>query len=139
VGDYATPIRLRNTARTPCSLDGWAGLSLFGDTTMVVCNGQVTPNCGKPVSTTEPRSATVTRAPGLTPAPVELAPGAETSYDLLWTLAGGSDCGSRYWAPPYSAQIWIPGGSAPLVLTPLPDIQACEGAIQLTPIGVTVP
>ncbi|MER5911963.1 DUF4232 domain-containing protein [Streptomyces sp. NPDC001982] len=133
-GDYSTEIVLRNGSNSTCSLQGWAGLAVFGDGVPVACN----PVCGQGQDKTEPRSVTVTRAPGLTPEPVVLAPGNETTYGLLWSNELGPECkpGDRGWKPPYGARIWVPDDSRPLTIAPLPDqLWACGGRIQLTPIG----
>ncbi|MGW2936895.1 DUF4232 domain-containing protein [Streptomyces sp. NPDC001156] len=131
--DQVIEVVLRNGSNGTCSLQGWAGLAVFGDGLPVACN----PDCGQGPDTTEPRSVAVTRAPGLTPEPVVLAPGNETTYGLLWSYELGPECelGDRGWDPPYGARIWVPDDSRPLTIAPLAQMWACGGRIQLTPIG----
>ncbi|WP_089226230.1 DUF4232 domain-containing protein [Actinacidiphila glaucinigra] len=142
VGEYLAQIVLRNASHGTCSLQGWAGLEVFGDGIPVVCNGADDPNsdCGKGPDTTKPRSVTVTRVPGLTADLVVLAPGEQTSYGLLWSDERRPECDATGgWAPPYGARVRIPGDSRPLTAAPLPDMWACGGLIRLMPIGLTFP
>jgi hypothetical protein len=135
--DFATQILLRNASRTTCRLNGWAGIALYGDSTIQSCTpGQQSPKCGKPLSTSEPRAITVTRVTLGTPPDVPLAPGASTSFTLLWNGSYGPSYCDRLWPTPYGGHIWVPGDSRPLTLVPFPNISPCDGMLQITAFGV---
>jgi hypothetical protein len=67
-------------------LGGWAGVSVFGDGAIQGCGpDNVTPSCGKPVSTTQPRTLTVTRSTAQPATEVLPAPGGTTGFTPLRT------------------------------------------------------
>ncbi|WP_370081813.1 DUF4232 domain-containing protein [Streptacidiphilus sp. MAP12-16] len=136
-GETITRVLLRNVTHSLCGLDGWPGLALYGDDTLVVCSaGQPTPNCGSVVSKTEARTFTVTLSHRRPPTEVLLAPKQSTSFALLWVSAFGSVCaGGRFEASPYGGDIRIPGDSHPLTLAPFPQIQPCDGHLEVTTFG----
>ncbi|MFJ4850660.1 MULTISPECIES: DUF4232 domain-containing protein [unclassified Streptomyces] len=139
-GDTFMSIVLSNISGGTCSLQGWAGLSVFGDDMPVACNGDHDPGCGKGRNTTEPRTMDVTRVPGLTADLVVLAAGERTSYSLLWSEWRSAGCdATAVWNPPYGARIRIPGDSRPLTVAPLPQMHVCGGRVRLAPIGALFP
>lgn len=139
-GDFSTRILLRNTSPTDCRLRGWAGVSVYGDSTLHACMpGDTDPTCGKVLSTSEPRTLTVSRSGQGTPPEVRLSHGTTTSFSLLYTGSGGvSDAcpDNRLWSAPYGGDIRVPGDTRPLPLVPFPAITPCDGRIQVTAFGV---
>ncbi|MFD7317381.1 MULTISPECIES: DUF4232 domain-containing protein [unclassified Streptomyces] len=137
-GWFATPILLRNTSATTCRLRGWPGITFFGDATIQGCAaGDPSPACGKPQSTSRPRSFSITRSSVDALPDVLLAPGDATSFTLVWEGGGMHSCvGTPFEWSPYGADIRVPGDSRALTLAPLPNLYPCEGKIEITPFGV---
>ncbi|MFE1959184.1 DUF4232 domain-containing protein [Streptomyces sp. NPDC059479] len=138
-GDVAMDVRLRNRSGIRCVLDGWPGVVFIGgeNLTRKCVPGYPGPQCVGRVDTTTRRPLSVTRYGPGHPTAVRLAPGQSTSFSLVWKSATATVCnGADFYYPPYAADIWVPGDSAPLVLTPLP-ISPCHGKIGITPFGVT--
>ncbi|MFE7565641.1 DUF4232 domain-containing protein [Streptomyces sp. NPDC057539] len=137
-GWFATPILLRNKSAATCRLRGWPGITFFGDATIQGCAvGDPSPACGKPQSTSRPRSFSITRSSVDTLPDVLLAPGDTTSFTLVWEGGGMHTCvGTPFEWSPYGADIRVPGDSRALTLAPFPNLYPCEGKIEITPFGV---
>ncbi|MFF3879335.1 DUF4232 domain-containing protein [Streptomyces sp. NPDC001978] len=139
-GDVAMDVRLRNRSGIRCVLDGWPGVVFIGggeEMPTECVPGYPGPQCVGRVDTTTRRTLSVTRYGPGHPTAVRLAPGQSTSFSVVWKSATATVCiGADFYYPPYAWDIWVPGDSAPLVLTPLP-ISPCHGKIGITPFGVT--
>lgn len=101
----ATDLRVTNRSRRTCALRGWARVSLYGNTTQVVCvAGQVDPGCGGPADTTHRDQPDP--VPSAQPAQTwNLAPGQHEDFSLVW--GGIVQCA----VPAYAARITLPGDS----------------------------
>ncbi|MGW2931020.1 hypothetical protein ACWDA7_03940 [Streptomyces sp. NPDC001156] len=139
-GDVAMDMRLRNRSGISCVLDGWPGVVFVGgeaEPPTKCVPGYPGPQCLGRIDTTTRRPLSVTRYGPGRPTAVRLAPGRSTSFSLVWKSATETVCnGADFYDPPYAADIWVPGDSAPVVVTPLP-ISPCHGKIAITPFGVT--
>ncbi|MGW6739853.1 DUF4232 domain-containing protein [Streptomyces sp. NPDC055025] len=138
-GDVTLDVRLRNRSGVGCVLDGWPGVAFIGgeNATRECVPSFPGPQCVGRVDTTTRRSLSVTRYGPGHPTAVRLAPGRSTSFSLVWRSATATFCnGADFYFPPYAVDIWVPGDSAPLVLTPL-SISPCHEKIGITPFGVT--
>jgi hypothetical protein len=137
---FATDFRIKNTSRAACSLDGWADVALYGNTTMVVCvAGQQDPGCGHPIDTTT-RDEPDPVPSGQKPVRQVVAPGRHAEFSLVWKLIAG--CA----VPAYSARITLPGDSHSVeVVFPDRANPCVEGLdadtapepIHVTPLGTT--
>ncbi|MEU6650323.1 DUF4232 domain-containing protein [Streptomyces sp. NPDC046900] len=139
-GDVAMDIRLRNRSGINCVLDGWPGVDFVGGKaeppTKCVPGHPGRQHLGR-IDTTSRRRLSVTRYGPGHPTAVRLAPGRSTSFSLVWKSATETVCnGADFYDPPYAADIWVPGDSAPVVVTLLP-ISPCHGKIGITPFGIT--
>jgi hypothetical protein len=133
-GWFATPILLRNRSGSTCRLRGWPGLTFYGDDTIVGCaEGDSSPSCGKPLSTSGTRPFSVTRSAVPHLPDMALSPGRTTSFTLVWQ--GSYSC-DRLVDGPYGIDVRVPGDSHPLTLLPAVPISPCEGHLQVTPFGV---
>ncbi|MFD6721297.1 DUF4232 domain-containing protein [Streptomyces sp. NPDC060131] len=137
-GWFATPILLRNKSAVTCRLRGWPGITFFGDATIQGCAADdPSPACGRPQSTSGPRSFSITRSSVDALPDVLLAPGDTTSFTLVWEGGGMHTCvGTPFERSPYGADIRVPGDSRALTLAPFPNLYPCEGRIEITPFGV---
>ncbi|MFC9081048.1 hypothetical protein ACFTY7_29405 [Streptomyces sp. NPDC057062] len=91
-GWFATQILLRNQSGSTCHLRGWPGLTFFGDGVIRGCSqGDPSPRCGKPLSTSGPRAFSVTRASTHDLPDIWLAPARTTFFTIVWqgSYAGG--------------------------------------------------
>ncbi|MGW0879439.1 DUF4232 domain-containing protein [Streptomyces sp. NPDC002671] len=137
-GWFATPVLLRNRSASTCHLRGWPGLKFFGDGALRACaKGDISPACGKPVSTSGPRSFSVTRTSEHDLPDVYLAPGHTTSFTIVWEGSYASTCYDLSEDPAYGVDIRVPGDSRALTLADVGEISPCGGRTQVTPFGVT--
>ncbi len=136
-------LRLVRHADTPaqhsgstCHLRGWPGLTFFGDGVIQGCSqGDPSPRCGKPLSTSGPRAFSVTRASAHDLPDILLAPARTTFFTIVWQGSYAGGC-VRFVDPAYGVEIRVPGDSRPLTLTSDIQISPCEGELQVGPFGV---
>ncbi|MEV6989611.1 DUF4232 domain-containing protein [Streptomyces sp. NPDC093228] len=135
-GWFATQILLRNQSGSTCHLRGWPGLTFFGDGVIRGCSqGDPSPRCGKPLSTSGPRAFSVTRASTHDHPDIWLAPARTTFFTIVWQGSYAGGC-VRFVDPAYGVEIRVPGDSRALTLTSDIQISPCEGELQVSPFGV---
>ncbi|MEE1668622.1 DUF4232 domain-containing protein [Streptomyces sp. WAC07094] len=135
-GWFATQILLRNHSGSTCHLRGWPGLAFFGDGVIQGCSqGDPSPRCGKPLSTSGPRAFSVIRASAHDLPDILLAPARTTFFTIVWQGSYAGGC-VRFVDPAYGVEIRVPGDSRALSLTSDIQISPCEGELQVGPFGV---
>lgn len=104
---------------------------------MQACSkGDTSPDCGKPLSTSGPRSFPVTLTSPHDLPDILLAPGHTTSFTLVWQSPFGAACVDGWIDPAYGVDIRVPGDSRAVTLVSIGGIQPCGGRVQVTPFGV---